>query len=97
MGMFSRRVTSMDLATLLKRQGDELRSHGLALTGLLAQEHTPDDPSGRMLTHTSASLDRLADTLDVVARTLCQTCRTRDAVESLTLAHDKASKRDRSR
>ena len=87
----------MDLATLLDRQGNELRSHGLALAGLVAQEHTPGDPSGRMLTHTSAALDRLADTLDVVIRTLCQTCRTREVIEVLTLNHGKTWKRDRSR
>ena len=79
------------------RQADELRQHELALAGLAAQEHASGDPHGRILTHTSASLDRLADVLGLVARTLCRTCRTREAVESLTLAHAKASKRDRSR
>ena len=95
--MTSRLPDATDLTTLLRRQVDELRQYGLALAGLVAQEYAPGDPSGRVLTHTGASLDRLADVLGLVARTLCQTCRTREAVESFTLDRATPSKRDRSR
>jgi len=54
--MTSRLPDATDLTTLLRRQVDELRQYGLALAGLAAQEHAPGDPSGRVLTHTSASL-----------------------------------------
>jgi len=78
-------VEKTDLATLLGGLSASLLRDALALEGLAKREGGPGDPDYEALLCISASLDRQAGEIKLVAKRLCGKCRMAEAVRMLSI------------